>query len=64
MSKVDSRILEIESWLFEPRKEIRLEVYRRSAAMKSAILAQKLNPPASRICIPFSPAHSPPFSRS
>ena len=32
-SAQDSRILEIESWLFEPRKEIRLEVYRHSACL-------------------------------
>ncbi|WP_115011594.1 hypothetical protein [Helicobacter canis] len=40
----DSRIFELKTAFFKPRKEIRLEVYRRSAAMKSLFLAKKLNP--------------------
>ena len=42
--QVDSRICDEKPLLFKPRKEIRLEVYRRSAAQKSKVYRAKPNP--------------------
>ena len=43
-SAKDSRICDEKPLLFKPRKEIRLEIYRRSAAQKSKVYRAKPNP--------------------